>query len=76
MNMKLLNNLKNLKEKQKNEKFNNWLNKTVDENITNKDIFYEMFYEIETMLVNNNHIINNKKQFKNELASYIYLEST
>lgn len=74
--MKLLNNLKNLKEKQKNEKFNNWLNKTVDENITNKDIFYEMFYEIETMLVNNNHIINNKKQFKNELASYIYLEST
>jgi len=28
------------------------------------------------MLATKNHVINNKKQFKNELASYIYLEST
>tara|TARA_X000000368_G_scaffold88319_2_gene67307 strand:- start:3712 stop:3942 length:231 start_codon:yes stop_codon:yes gene_type:complete len=75
MSNKLLNNIKILKEKRKTEKLNEWLNKTIDDNITNKDIFYEFYYEIETMLANKNHNINNKKQFKNELASYIYLES-
>lgn len=76
MNNNLVNNLKILHEKQEDEKLNNWLNKTVDDNITNKDIFYDIYIKIETMLATKNHVINNKKQFKNELASYIYLEST
>ncbi len=40
MSNKLLNNIKILKEKRKTEKLNEWLNKTIDDNITNKDIFY------------------------------------
>tara|TARA_Y100000591_G_scaffold275969_1_gene252855 strand:+ start:723 stop:1031 length:309 start_codon:yes stop_codon:yes gene_type:complete len=61
-------------------KFRDWLEELEEYNdeisITNCDkiiIFYE---ELLTLLNNNGFYINNKKRFKNELASIIYNFST
>ena len=62
-------------ENYKNELFNKWLNKNIEPNKTNKDVVYEMLGEISLMLVSYGYKIKDTKQFKNEIASYIYSES-
>lgn len=65
-----------LREKQKNDIFNEWLDKNIEPNKTNKEIVYEMIGEISLMLDDYGYKIKDRKQFKNEIASYIYSEST
>lgn len=62
-------------EKYRNENFNKWLNKNIEPNKTNKEVVYEMLGEISLMLDSYGYKIKDTKQFKNELASYIYSES-
>jgi len=65
-----------LRLKHKNDNFINWLNKNIEPDKTNKDVVYEMIGEINIMLTGYGYKIENKKQFKNELATYIYNDST
>ena len=65
-----------LREKQKNDIFNEWLDKNIEPDKTNKEIVYEMIGEISLMLDDYGYKIKDRKQFKNEIASYIYSEST
>jgi hypothetical protein len=65
-----------LREKRKNDIFNEWLDKNIEPNKTNKEIVYEMIGEISLMLDDYGYKIKDRKQFKNEIASYIYSEST
>lgn len=65
-----------LLEKQKNDIYNEWLDKNIEPNKTNKEIVYEMIGEISLMLDDYGYKIKDRKQFKNEIASYIYSEST
>ena len=62
-------------ENQKNNHFNDWLNKNIEPDTPNKDVVYEMLGEITSMLNHYGYKIKNKKQFKNELATYIYKDS-
>ena len=62
-------------ENHKNNIFNDWLNKNIEPNKTNKDVVYEMLGEIYLILNSYGYKIKDTKQFKNELASYIYSES-
>ena len=62
-------------ENHRNNIFNDWLNKNIEPNKTNKDIVYEMLGEISLILNSYGYKIKDKKQFKNEIASYIYSES-
>ena len=62
-------------ENQKNNHFNDWLNKNIEPDTANKDVVYEMLGEIRSMLNHYGYKIKNKKQFKNELATYIYNDS-
>jgi hypothetical protein len=75
MNKNLANNLKRLYKKQKNDKFNEWLNKCVDSDLFNKDVVNEFIIEITNLLKKKGYEINDKNQFKNAIATYIYLES-
>lgn len=64
-----------LNDKYKNDMFNNWLDKYIEPNKRNKDVVLEMIGEIIYMLDVNGYKIEKTKQFKNEIASYIYSES-
>ena len=59
----------------KNKIFNEWLSKEVEPGKLNKDVVYEMLSDINIMLTGYGYKIKNPKQFKNELASYMYKES-
>tara|TARA_B100001093_G_scaffold519746_1_gene610214 strand:+ start:752 stop:964 length:213 start_codon:yes stop_codon:yes gene_type:complete len=59
----------------KNKNFNNWLLKEVEPNKLNKEVVHELLSEINIMLDAYGYKIKNPKQFKNELASYMYRES-
>lgn len=64
-----------LSEKRKDEHFQSWLNKDIYGNKQNKDVVFEMMNEINMILQSKNYKIKNQKQFKNELASFIYRDS-
>jgi len=55
--------------------FNDWINDNIEPNKKNKDVVYEMLGEISSILNYYGYKIKDTKQFKNELASYIYSES-
>ena len=61
--------------KSKNDIFNEWLDKTIEPNKTNKDVLYEIIGEITLILNDYGYKIKEKKQFKNEIAYYVYSES-
>ena len=70
--------LQELRGKQRNDDFHTWLNKKVDscdDAFTNKDIIKNYIYELTDFLKFNNYKIKNDKQFKDEIASYIYNNS-
>jgi signal recognition particle GTPase len=76
MNKNLANNLKRSYKKRKTERFFEWLNKEVDDDLFNRDIITEFINEITSSLRKNGYEINNENIFKNEIAEYIYLESS
>jgi hypothetical protein len=67
--------IKKIIENKKKNNFNDWLDKNIEPNTANKDVVYEMLGEIKSMLKINGYKIQNEKQFKNELATYIYNDS-
>ena len=60
--------------KQKNDRFLDWLNTDIGDDTKNKDVIYELIGEITCLL--NDDKIDNLNQFKNDLACYVYREST
>ena len=56
----------------KQEKFQKWLNSDTDRNISNASKIETIAYAIFNSLKNSNYKINNEKEFKDELATYIY----
>jgi len=67
--------IKKIIENKKKNNFNDWLNKNIEPNTANKDVVYEMLGEIKSILKIYGYKIQNEKQFKNELATYIYNDS-
>jgi len=57
---------------EKQEKFQKWLNSDTDRNISNANKIENIAYAIFNSLKNSNYKINNEKEFKDELATYIY----
>ena len=57
---------------EKEEKFQKWLNSNTDRNISNASKIETIAYAIFNSLKNSNYKINNEKEFKDELATYIY----
>ena len=57
---------------EKQKKFEKWLNSDTDRNILNANKIETMAYAIFNTLKNINYKINNEKEFKDELATYIY----
>ena len=75
---KLIYQLQELKQKQRNDDFHSWLNKKIEDSnnaFTNKDIIKNYIYELTEFLKFNNYKIKDSKQFKDEIASYIYNNS-
>jgi hypothetical protein len=63
--------------------FNDWLNSSVSDYnelwtsqngayYTHKDFVYDFYKNIETIIFKNGYSIKDEKQFKNELATFIY----
>jgi len=75
MNSKLKNSLTKMYKKQANDNFIKWLDKNVDDT-TNKNVVNEFLIDIKNSLKKNGYKINDENQFKNEIATYIYKEST
>tara|TARA_B100000795_G_scaffold64530_1_gene43618 strand:+ start:384 stop:611 length:228 start_codon:yes stop_codon:yes gene_type:complete len=75
MNSKLKNSLTKMYKKQANDNFIEWLDKNVDDT-TNKNVVNEFLIDIKNSLKKNGYKINDENQFKNEIATYIYKEST
>ena len=57
---------------ERQKKFEKWLNSDTDRNILNANKIETMAYAIFNTLKNSNYKINNEKEFKDELATYIY----
>tara|TARA_B100001093_G_C26688219_1_gene953624 strand:- start:418 stop:702 length:285 start_codon:yes stop_codon:yes gene_type:complete len=64
-----------IKQQQKQKQFKVWLN-TEYPSTYKIDIVNNMIEDIFTVLKNNKYDINNPKQFKDEIASHIYYNST
>ena len=64
-----------LRQQQKQKQFKVWLN-TEYSGIYKADIVNNMIDDIVKVLKNNKYDINNYKQFKDEIASHIYYNST
>lgn len=67
-----------IKQRRRQEKFQEWLNRDLEmetETITNKTIVLDIMHDINLVLESNKLRINDKKRFKNILASYLYKES-
>tara|TARA_B100000900_G_C20480524_1_gene675234 strand:- start:374 stop:610 length:237 start_codon:yes stop_codon:yes gene_type:complete len=67
-----------IKQRRRQEKFQEWLNRDLEmetETITNKTIVLDIMHDINLVLESNKMRINDKKRFKNILASYLYKES-
>ena len=71
-NDKLYKHLSLLKEKQKNEKFQNWLNMRTEYDLKHKVLISEFCQDIIKTVSDSNFTIGNEKQFKNEIATFIY----
>tara|TARA_X000000368_G_scaffold186352_1_gene147113 strand:- start:689 stop:931 length:243 start_codon:yes stop_codon:yes gene_type:complete len=73
--MQVLINIENSKKKEKNRKFQEWLNSYNEDNIPVKYIIEKMCIEVIESIKDNNMKISNEKQLKNEIATFIYRRS-
>ena len=71
-NDKLYNHLSLLKKQQKNNKFQNWLNMRTEYDLKHKTLISEFCNDILKTVSSSNFTIGNEKQFKNEIATFIY----
>jgi hypothetical protein len=75
---KLLYALQQTRDKRKQASFQKWLEKKTDTDedaLSNKDVVVNYLTEIRVYLKHNNYKIKNDKQFKDDIASYIYNNS-
>ena len=82
MSANLLYQLNQLRKNQLEREKNEWLEKNIkysensaDENLKYKDVVHEYLVDITLLLERKNYQIRDKKQFKDEITSYIYKES-
>ncbi len=82
MSANLLYQLNQLRKNQLEREKNEWLEKNIkysensaDENLKYKDVIHEYLVDITLLLEKKNYRIRDKKQFKDEITSYIYKES-
>ena len=82
MSANLLYQLNQLRKNQLEREKNEWLEKNIkysensaDENLKYKDVIHEYLVDITLLLERKNYRIRDKKQFKDEITSYIYKES-
>ena len=73
--MKVLMNIEDAKKKEKNRKFQEWLNSYNQDNIPVRYIIEKMCFEVIKSIGDNNMKISNEKQLKNEIATFIYRRS-
>lgn len=69
---KVLREIKEINNIEENKKFQKWLKSDTDRNISNYSKIETMTYAIFNTLKHSNYKINNEKEFKDELATYIY----
>ncbi len=70
--IKLLQDLEQVKVNQKKEKFHNWLDKSNIDNIKYSVIIENLYQDLKNIIKNGNFTINNEKQLRNEVATFIY----
>jgi hypothetical protein len=82
MSANLIYQLDQLQKRREAEKKYTWLEKNLkysenspDENLKYKDVIIEYLSEITLLLEKKNYRIRDKKQFKDDITSYIYNES-
>ena len=68
-------NIEDAKKKEKNRKFQEWLNSYNQDNIPVRYIIEKMCFEVIKSIGDNNMKISNEKQLKNEIATFIYRRS-
>ena len=71
-NDKLYKHLSLLKKQQKNNKFQTWLNMRTEYDLKHKTLISEFCQDILKTVSGSNFTIGNEKQFKNEIATFIY----
>lgn len=75
MSFKLLYVLHDMK---KRSRFNEWLNQEIDfgtYTTKNKNVVTHMINDIKKVIEGKNYSINNEKEFKNKMATFIYKNS-
>jgi hypothetical protein len=56
----------------RNMNFHKWLNKKNDSGFTNNSILNQMCNDVASVITDNNYTIDNKKELRDEIASFIY----
>ncbi len=70
----LFNNLAKLREKQKQDNFQDWLNTTTSNGFVVRNILVKMINEMTSVLKDDGYVIKDQKAFRDYIASYIYRE--
>ena len=68
----LFDGLAKLRQKHREENFQEWLNTENREGFIVKDILIKMIQEMKTVLTNDGYVIKDEKAFRDYMASYIY----
>tara|TARA_B100000927_G_scaffold270973_1_gene247544 strand:+ start:290 stop:646 length:357 start_codon:yes stop_codon:yes gene_type:complete len=66
--------LAKIRQQNRKEKFQEWLNSCNEDGINIREILNKMIQEIKTVLTNDGYVIKDEKAFRDYLASYIYKE--
>ena len=66
--------LAKLREKHRQENFQDWLNSETREGFIVKNILNKMIEEMTSVLKTDGYVIKDEKAFRNYMASYIYRE--
>ena len=66
--------LAKLREKHRQENFQDWLNSETREGFIVKNILSKMIKEMTSVLKTDGYVIKDEKAFRNYMASYIYRE--
>ena len=68
----LFDGLANLRQKHREENFQDWLNTENREGFIIKNILIKMIKEMKSVLTNDGYVIKDEKAFRDYMASYIY----
>ena len=70
----LFNGLAKLRQQQRKDKFQDWLNSKTRDGFIVKNILNKMIEEMTSVLKTDGYVIKDEKAFRNYMASYIYRE--